>query len=175
MNRQIVGFAALVGLLLAVAGDAEAQQGTRFAYINSQRILAEAPGTSDAQTQLESTMEQYRVELQTFEQELETLQENFDRQQATLTAAIRQERQQEMQQKFAQYQQRRQELEQQAQQRQAELVQPIMARIQTVIEQIRAEGNYSIIFDATAGSIITADPALDLTQQVLDRLASGSP
>lgn len=164
----------MLALLIATAGSAEAQA-PRFAYIDSQRILAEAPGTSDAQQELENTMTQYRQELERLEDELETMQDNFEQQQAMLTAAVRQQRQQEMQQKFMEYQQRRQELEAQAQQRQAELVQPIMERIQGVIEQIRAEGNYAMIFDASAGAIITADPTLDLTQQVLNRLASGSP
>jgi Skp family chaperone for outer membrane proteins len=39
-----------------------------------------------------------------------------------------------------------------------------------VIEDVRREGNYALIFDTAAGAIITADPGLDLTDQVLERL-----
>lgn len=171
MNRILVGLTVALGFLTAGVSSAEAQAG-RFGYINSQRIMAEAPGTSEAQTQFESVMAEARNELERLETELQTLQDNFERQQSTLTAAVRQERQQEIQQRFMAYQQRRQELEQQAQQRQAELVQPIMERIQTVIETIRSEGNYAMIFDTASGALITADPSLDLTQQVLERLAA---
>lgn len=170
MNRFFVGFSCITAALLLVVGSAEAQDGGRFGYIDSQRILAEAPGTSAAQTAFEADMERYRTELEQLETELSTLQENFDRQQGTLSPTVRQERQQELQEKFMAYQQRRTELEETAQQRQAELVTPIMARITEVIEQIRAEGNYAMIFDAAAGAMITADPALDLTDQVLARL-----
>ena len=171
MSRINVGIGALLAIfMLFGAGDASAQM--KFGYINSQRIMAEAPGTVAAQAEFENVMGEYRQELEQIETELGTMQDDFERQQATLTAAVRQQRQQEIQQQFMAYQQRRQELEQQAQQRQAELVQPIMAQIAEVIEEIRADGGYSMIFDAAAGSMITADPSLDLTDQVLERLGS---
>lgn len=171
MKRFLVGTSGVfaLALLLVGAGNAEAQE-ARFGYINSQRIMAEAPGTSEAQTAFEQDMAQYRTELEQLENQLESLQDDFDRQQATLSATARQERQQQIQETFIQYQQRRVELEEQAQRRQAELVGPIMERVSQVIEAIRAEGNYAMIFDASAGVLITADPSLDLTDQVLARL-----
>jgi outer membrane protein len=172
MKRVFVGSAGLLGLFVASAlGAAPAEaQAARLGYINSQRIMAEAPGTSEAQQAFEQDMQRFGAELERLEGELETLQENFERQQATLSATVRQERQQEISQRFIAYQQRRAELEQTAQSRQEELVGPIMRRISEVIEQIRTEGNYGMIFDASAGSIIAADPAMDLTDQVLQRL-----
>ena len=70
---------------------------------------------------------------------------------------------------------RRTELEETAQQRQSELVGPIMNRILEVTEQIRQEGSYAMIFDASAGAMVTADPSLDLTAQVLERLRTAAP
>jgi outer membrane protein len=174
MTRFFVGLPTLVAMLLVLgAGSADAQT-ARMGYINSQRILVEAPGTADAQRLFEEDMERYRTELERMETELETLQENLDRQQATLTATVRQERQQEIQQRFFAYQQRRTELEETAQRRQEELVAPIMRRISEVIEDIRRDGNYAMIFDASAGALITADPTLDLTDQVLQRLRTSA-
>lgn len=156
------------------APSSTAQQPTRFAFINSQRILAQAPGATEAQRSFEQDMARYRTEVENLGRELERLQGDFERQQGTLTPAVRQQRQQEMQQRFQTYQQRVGELEQTAQRRQAELVEPIMKRISEVIEQIRTEGNYAMIFDASAGALITADPSLDLTDRVLDRLRTAS-
>ena len=161
----------VVGLLGMSGAEASAQAG-RLGFINSQRIMAEAPGTAEANAAFQQSMQQFQQELQTMEQELETEQSNIERQRSTLTEAALQAALGSLQQKVMAYQQRQQEMEQQAQQRQQELVQPIMEKIQTVIEQIRTEGSYSIIFDTAAGGIITADPSLDLTQQVLDRLAA---
>ncbi len=182
LQGSLLGLMFLVGGVLPASAQQRGQtaaqpaatQATRFAYINSQRILAQAPGASEAQKSFEQDMARYRTEIETLGKELERLQGDFERQQATLSAAARQQRQQEMQQKFQSYQQRVGELEQTAQRRQAELVEPIMKRISEVIEQIRTEGNYAMIFDASAGSLITADPSLDLTDRVLARLRTAS-
>ncbi len=172
MTRILVGFfAAAIGITVLATVPAEAQSG-RLGYVNLQRVLAEAPGTADAQAAFERDMLMYRAELERLETELETLQDNFDRQQGTMTAAVREERQLEMQQKFFAYQQRQVELEETAQQRQSELVGPIMERIMSVTEQVRQEGSYAMIFDAAAGALVTADPTLDVTEQVLQRLRS---
>jgi Skp family chaperone for outer membrane proteins len=49
-----------------------------------------------------------------------------------------------------------------------------MERINAVIEDIRADGGYSMIFDVAAQGIIAADPALDLTAEVVRRLQAGA-
>lgn len=175
MIRFLVGSCvAALAMALVQASPVEAQN-ARVAYVNVQRILAEAPGTTDAQQAFERDMESFRAELENLENELDALQTNFDRQQATMTAEIRQQHQTEMQQKFIAYQQRQAELEETLQQRQSELLGPIMDRIISVTEQVRAEGNYAMIFDAAAGGLVTADPTLDLSDQILQRLRSSAP
>lgn len=172
MTRILVGFCvAVLGMATFAATPAEAQS-SRLGYINLQRVLAEAPGTADAQAAFERDMQMYQAELERMTTELETLQDNFDRQQGTMTAAVREERQLEMQQKFFAYQQRQMELEDTAQRRQSELLGPIMDRIRNVTELVRQEGSYAMIFDAAAGVLVTADPTLDVTDQVLQRLRS---
>lgn len=174
--KRFAWFGSLLGVLMLLfsAAPAFAQQGARMGYINSQQILAEAPGAAAAQQAFEEDMARYRSEIEQMGQELETLREQYQQQEGTLSAAARQERQQEIQTQFTAYQQRAAELERTAQQRQAELVEPIMEQISTVIEEIRQEGGYAMIFDAAAGVLITADPALDLTDQVLARLQANA-
>ena len=148
-------------------------QTPKLAFINSQALLAEAPGTPAAMTAFETAMQGYTQEIQQLETELQTLQDSLDRQGATLTAAVRQQRADEIQEKYLAYQVRQQELDAEAQQKRDELVGPIIQQIETIVEQVRAEGGYSIIFDVASGAaIFAADPALDLTQQVLTRLKS---
>jgi outer membrane protein len=165
----LTGLTVAAGLLFSAVSPASAQA-TKFAFINSQKILAEAPGTGEAQKAFEADMARYRAQVDSLEQALEKAQQDYGRQQATLSEQAKRERQQQLQQQFATYQQRVAELEQVAQRRQAELVQPIMKRVTEVIEEIRKQGNYGMIFDASAGSLITADPSLDLTDRVLERL-----
>lgn len=171
MKRFILGSAlCILALGAAHVEPAAAQQATRFAFVNSQKILAEAPGSREATQAFEREMQRFRVEVDSLEQQLERTQADFQRQQATLSPQAREQRQQAMQQQFTTYQTRLSELERTAQQRQSELVEPIMKRISDAIEEMRTEGNYAMIFDASAGVLVTADPSLDLTDRVLARL-----
>lgn len=168
----------IAGLLyLAGAGFAptavEAQAAPKIGYINSQSILEQAPGAQAAQDQFNQDLEGFRSQVQQMAQELEQMIQQYEQQQLTLSPEAKQQREQAIREKQQAYQQRVQALDQQAGQRQAELVQPVMDKITAVIEEIREEGDYALIFDVSAGSIISADPSLDLTNEVIRRLKAG--
>jgi outer membrane protein len=165
---------------LAVLASASATQAQAVAlkigYINSAAILEEAPGAKDASDEFDRYLQGSQAEVQRMSQELQTLVQEYERQQLMLSPAAKTQREEEIRRRQQEYQGRVEALETQAGQRQQQLVQPVMDRVNKVIEEIRAEGSYSFIFDVAAGSIIAADPRLDLTQEVLRRLraASGS-
>lgn len=172
MKRKHVMLLAILGLLFGGVAQLDAQQTPRFGYINSERILAQAPAAQAVQRQFEQEIGPMQAQLDTLERAFEQAQEQFQRQQSTLSADARQQRTQSLQQQYQQLQQRAAELEQRAQERRAELIRPLMQRISQVIEQIRTEGNYALIFDAAGGGLIAGDPALDLTDRVLQRLGN---
>ena len=161
---------ALVALALALAAGSVKAQGLKIGYINSQQILASSSEATDAQKKFDTEMQSYQAEVQQLENELNGLQQQYQQQQLTLSPEAKANREQQIQQKVQQYQQRTQELQQQADQRRQELIQPVMDKITAIIETMRQEGNYSLILDLAAGSIIAADTTLDLTQNVIQRL-----
>ncbi len=167
MRRTTLPFLTLS--LALMAGTAEAQT-LKIGYINSQEILANAPGASEAQKQFDKDVKTYQAEVQALQEELQKMQQQLQQQQLTLSPEAKANREQAIRLKAQEYQKRVQELDQQAAQRRAQLVQPVMDKITKVIEKIREEGNYSLILDVAAGSIISADPSLDLTQEVIRRL-----
>jgi len=167
MRRTAPALGAFVLLLVAGAVDA---QTLKIGYINSQEILANAPGAEEAGQRFDQEMQGYQAEIQQLEEELNGMQQRLQQQQLTLSPEAKANREQQLQQKLTEYQQRTQQLQQLADQRRAELIQPVMDNITAVIEAIREEGAYSLILDVAAGSIISADPALDLTQTVIQRL-----
>lgn len=172
--RSIPFLPTLLGftLLLAVtAGGVQGQTGLKIGYINSAAIYEEAPGAQEAQTQFEQEMTTYRQEVQRLGEELQTMIAQYEQQQMTLSAEARQAREAAIREKDGAYRERVAQLENEAGRRQQELVEPIMRRINDVIEALRTDGNYSLIFDVGPGSnIIAADPALDLTDEVIRRL-----
>ena len=162
-------FARFALAFLLPAGAVEAQT-LKIAYINSQEILLPAPGADAAQQAFEAEMAGYQTEIQQLETELQNMETALQQQSLTLSPEARANREQQLQQKFQEYQQRAGQLQDVANERRAALIQPVMDNITAVIETMREEGAYSLILDAAAGSIVSADPALDLTQEVITRL-----
>ena len=98
------------------------------------------------------------------------MQQQLEQQRLTLSPEARQNREQAIAQRGQEAQQRMQELDRMAAQRRQELVQPVMDDISEAIDAVREEGSYAFIFDVAAGSIVSADPTLDLTAEVIRRL-----
>jgi len=159
-------------VLLATAAGVEGQA-LKIGYINSASILEQAPGAQEANDQFNKDVQGFRAQVQTMAEELQKLIEDYEKQQLTMSPDAKARREGEIRQKQQEYQQRVQQLDQQAGARQQQLVQPVMDQITKVIEQIRSEGNYALIFDVAGGSIISADPSLDLTEEVVRRLKAG--
>lgn len=163
-----------LALLVVGAGSADAQT-SNLGYVYSQRLVQEAPGAAAAREAFERDMAGFRTQVEALGQELEKMEADYQAQQATLSEAARQQRQQQFQQKFVTAQDSVAKLEQKAQERQAqfsETMRPIMERIDQAIEAVRREGNFAIIFDAGSSGMVAADPALDITNRVLARLTA---
>jgi Skp family chaperone for outer membrane proteins len=170
MGRSPLAIAAIACVIGAVG--TEAQTPLKIAYIDSQQVLTNSPDAAAAQQQFDQEMQGYQNEIEQLEGELTGLQESLQRQQLTLSPEARAVREQQLQARMQQYQQRTAQLTQLAEQRRAELIEPVMDRITEIIEAVREEGQYHLILDLAAGSIIAADPSLDVTQQVIARLGS---
>jgi outer membrane protein len=148
----------------------DAQVIPKLGYIDSQQIIEESAQARTAQEAFDRDMARFRSEVQQMGEELQTMVTAYEQQRGTMAAEARQARETEIQAKNAEYEGRLRDLENQAAQRRQELVAPVMERINEVIDQIRREGSYAMILDVAAGSVIAADPSLDLTQEVLRRL-----
>ena len=162
-------------IVMAVTATGVAAQGApKIGYINSQVIIAQDPTAIAAQEQFKREMVPWESELQVLERELAGLLNQYQAQQVMLTAGTRRARQEEILQKQEAYQARMEQIEVQAATRQQELVQPIMERINSIIQDIREAGGYTFIFDVAGGGLIAADESFDLTDEVMERLVAGA-
>ena len=151
---------------------AQTGQTLKVAFVNSRQILQQTPGYAAAESTFTRELNGFREEVQKLQRQLDSSVQAFDQQSIALSPAAKQAKQKDLQRLQQRLEQRSTELQQRAQQREQELMQPIQARINAVVKGLRAEGNYALIFDADApgNNIVAADPALDLTKKVLERL-----
>ncbi len=172
--RSTIRSAATVGSLLLVFGvSAAAQQApARFAYVDPQALFQNAPGRAEAEATFKREAESYRTELTRMGEALNQLVSAYQKEEAKLAPADKERRQRAIAAKEDTLRARQQQLEAQASQRQNELMAPIMESVRKVLEDIRAEDGYAMIFSSEPGAspILAADKNLDITERVVARL-----
>lgn len=156
----------------ASAGSAQAPTAGRIAYINSRVILDSTPGYAAAESTFYREFQGMREEVQKLQQQLDSAVNAFQQASIAMSPAAKDAKRKELQAMNDRMTQRSNELDSQARARNQELLGPFQQRINTIIQGIRAEGNYAVIFDADAqgNAIVAADPALNLTSRVIARV-----
>src|SRR3954464_289370 len=179
MKLVVMGvWVGLVALSAVGTGSLAAQQGgnPKIAFVNTQAILKQTPGYVKAESTFTKELATYRVEVQKLQASLDSSASDFDQQSVMLSPTQRAAKRKDLQAQQQKLEQRTQELQQQAATRERELLDPIQTKVNSVIEGVRAAGNYAMIFDVSApnNGIVTADKSLDLTQRVIQQLKAGS-
>ena len=149
----------------------------RLAFISSRTILDSTPGYAAAESTFYREFQGMRDEVQKLQQQLDSAVQAFDQASIALSPAAKDAKRRELQQMQSRMTQRSSDLDSLARARNQELLGPFQARINTIIQGIRAEGNYAFIFDGDAqgAGIVAADPMLNLTSRVISRLRQSGP
>jgi|SRR5687768_793505 len=147
---------------------------TRIAFVDSQRLLQEAPGAREAQTTITREAEKYRAELALAEDSINTMITDYEQRQAMLSPDAKKKREGEILAKRTSFENRSKQYETQMQRRQQELVAPIMERVNKALDDERKEGGFAIVIDVASRAIISADTTLNLTEKVIARLKAAS-
>jgi len=169
----------MAGLALTATG-AMAQSpasaaATKIGYINSQVILTNAPGAAEARTTIQKETDKHRADLALADDSIKNMIQSFQQKQLAMSKDARDKQEADIRSRQQALQQRADQLEQQMEKRQADLIKPIMDKVNAALADIRKEGGYALILDTATGAIVAADPALDLTDQVLAKLKASAP
>ncbi|MGE0353479.1 MAG: OmpH family outer membrane protein [Gemmatimonadales bacterium] len=177
MRKVLSGAVTIMALMSLTGQAARAQQPAqqKIAFVNTQVVLRQTPGFAQAESTFNREVEGYRTEVARLQATLDSAANAFNRDAVLLSPTAREAKRKELETQQTTLEQRIADLRDRATKREQELLDPITTRIQQVIDGIRAEGNYSIIFDVAAANngIISADRTLDLTDQVVRRLQAG--
>lgn len=167
-----------LALLAGGVGSASAQAAAKFGYVNTDKILGGIPAASRALQELQTAAAAYQTRADSLGRQFQTMQQAYNALPVTTTAERRTQEQQRLQTTMQQFQQQLQPLQQTAEQREQALqliVQPYVRRIPEVVEALRREQGYSMIFSVGESGLIAADPSLDLSDTVRQRLLASQP
>ncbi len=160
-----------LGLLLATGLFAQ-----KFGYINSEVILNDFEEFREAQSKLEVEGKRIQDQYYGMAGELDSLQQEYERQKFIMTEANRKAKENEI--KTLSDQLRKFQVEKlgpkgEIYQKQQALAAPILDKINKAIKKVGQEYQYDFIFDTVAGNILYAKDTYDLTNVVLNELRKG--
>ena len=165
-----VKFLALILASLFLTASASSKE-LKIGYVHSQRILAEFQESIEAQRTLDDEQREWLDEAKNMELEITSMEEELENQSLLLSDEKKTERVQKIQTKYLEYQRFQQEIWGESgklYQRNQELTQPIIDKVNTVIQKIGEDEDYDIIFDAAVGNIVYAKDDFDLTDLVIE-------
>ena len=171
---SLIAAAGMFAVAAPLAAQATTPAALKVGYINTARVIQEAPGTDSAQATLQREMASFQTQIKTMEDSLQALMTDYQSRQLVMSAEAKTRAEQNIRDKQQQFQQRAEQLRQQAQLRQQQIMDPIMQRIDAVITEVRKAEGFGIVLDASSEVIVSADPALDLTEKVLARLKASA-
>jgi outer membrane protein len=151
----------------------------KFAYVQSQKILAEYQEYVDVQTKLNEIKNTYEQEYKNKVQEYQKMAEEIDSQSLLLSPEKKQEKMrqaQEMAVAIEKYKYEKLGPEGELYQKSVEFTKPIIDKINKLIEQVGNDEGYDMIFDASSGSLVHALPKYDISDIIIEKLnkTSGS-
>ena len=147
---------ALLTICLVIAGLFTAEGQNKLGYINSNELLSIMPESSAMQTELQSYAKGLESSLAAMQAEGEKKLADYQKNEATMSDVVKQDKIRELE----SIQQRILEFQQSAQEslaaKEQELFSPILDKARKAIEDVAKEGNFTYIFDNSAGNILYA-------------------
>ena len=156
----------IIAMMLVLPMVASAQ---KFGHINTQELFAQMPEVAQVKLKMDTIQNQYETQLASMNEEIQKKVQDYQAQEATMADAIKQIRQQELQEMQQRIQLFYQTAEQDIQKKQQELLAPVHEKMAKAIKAVGERENYTYIFDSAAMVHIGAD-AIDATPAVKKEL-----
>ena len=160
-----ISLCTLCAMLLCGSVTAQAQE-TKIGFVNTERILREAPPAKSAQVKIEQEFSKREKDLQEISARIKAMSEKLDKESAVLNDTERQRRQRELSDLDKEFQRKQREFREDLNQRRNEEVANVLERTNKVIKQIAEAEKFDIILQ----DAVTVNPRIDITDKVLKAL-----
>ncbi len=166
MNKILIPILAAACLIAAVPARAEVKIG----FVNSQRVLNDAPQATKAKKKIEKEFEKRDQDLQKVAKQLQTMQEALEKNSVTMAESDRHNKEREFNDLNRDFQRKQREFREDLNLRQNEEMAAIFERVNKVIKSIAESDKYDIILQEA----VYASPRIDLTDRVIKALGDGT-
>ena len=166
MNKIFIPMLAAACLFAAAPASADVKIG----FVNSQRILNDAPQAAIAKKKIEKEFAKRDQDLQKLAKQLQTMQANLEKNSVTMSDSERQQKEREFNDLNRDFQRKQREFREDLNLRQNEEMAAIFDRVNKVIKKIAETEKYDIIFQEA----VYFNPRIDITDKVIKALSDGA-
>lgn len=166
MNKIFIPMLAAACLFAAAPASAEIKIG----FVNSQRILNDAPQAAKAKKKIEKEFEKRDQDLQKVAKQLQTMQANMQKNSVTMSDSERLDKERQFNELNRDFQRKQREFREDLNLRQNEEMAAIFDKVNKVIKNIAETEKFDLILQEA----VYASPRIDLTDRVIKALSDGS-
>jgi outer membrane protein len=158
----------IVSLFMSVLafGAFAAESDIKVGFVNGQRVINESPQAAKAKKKLEKEFEKRDQDLQKMAKQVQTVQENLEKNGLTMSESDRRNKEREFNDNNREFQRRQREFREDLNLRQNEEMAAIYERVNKVIKQVAESEKYDIILQEA----VYVSPRIDLTEKVIKAL-----
>ena len=167
MYRSMIRTAAVAALVVAAAMPAAAQ--SKVAVIDVQRVVAESDPGKEAIQKLKAISDGKVQEGQALQQEMATLQDQFNKQRFTVSEQRLAEMTKELEDKNIAIRRFEDDAKRELEEARRRELGGLEGRILPIINQIGQEEGITVIFNKFQSGLVYADEAVDITDDVILR------
>lgn len=162
-----------LGMVVALVANVGLAADAKIGFVDLQRVLAETEEGKKAKSALESVFKQKQTEIDKRLADLKKAQEEFEKQKAMLQSSARDQKARELDVQMRELQMLYLKHQEDLSKREAEAMKDIFKKTEKIIQKIAAQEGISLVLEKTQSSILWAQPALDLTNELVRRYNSG--
>lgn len=165
MNKKIA--TALVALTVLLPASYAAANELKVGYVNTQRIFRDAPAAQRAAKKLESEFSKRDQDLQRIAKQLQSMQENLEKNSVTMSEADRRTKERELNDLSRDFQRKQREFREDLNLRQNEENAAIIEKANKAIKSIAESEKFDLIVQ----DVVWVNPRLDITEKVIKSLS----
>ncbi|MBL4710445.1 MAG: OmpH family outer membrane protein [Flavobacteriales bacterium] len=161
----------IISLVLFLSISMQAQ---KFAYIDTEYILAKIPEYQEAQKQLDALSKQWQTQAEKRYKAIDKMYKDFQAEEILLTESMKNKRQEDIikrEEEAREFQKSKFGVDGELFKKRKELIKPIQERIYKAVQETANVGKYSVIFDkSSAATMVYSNPKYDKSDDILKRM-----
>ena len=165
MNRIQTLTVVLVAALIATAGVASAQ--SKIGFVNLQRAVQESATGKAEMGKFQQEVDKLRTSIEAEQKELEALKVEIERKAVVMKEEERRKLVTDFEHKQIDFKRKVEETQVDLQAKNQTVVSSLLQQLQQIIIKVGTEGGYTGIFDSGGAQVLFADPASELTDEVI--------